>query len=159
MNAKLTKIAIALGGNLGDAAANFRFALNCLSAGGVKNINISRLFHSKPENCPPGSPDFSNAALTGEWADTPGQLLQLCREAEIAAGRPREHGFNAPRTLDLDIILFGNQIINLPGLQIPHPRAVSRLFVLQPLAEIAPDWIFPDSGKSVQEALNSLNSM
>lgn len=156
MNAKLHKIAVALGGNLGDAAANFRFALSRLREGGVENILFSSLFHSKPENCPPGSPDFTNAAATGEWAGSPQELLNLCQRIEIAAGRPREHDFNAPRPLDLDIILFGNEIINAPGLQIPHPRAAGRLFVLKPLAELAPGWIFPDSGKTVRQTLKSL---
>jgi len=155
MKAKLNKIAIALGGNLGDSVNIFCSALSKLGEGGVKNIKLSALFQSKPENCPPGSPDFTNAALIGEWADSPEGLLKLCQQIEISAGRPGKHNFNAPRTLDLDIILFGSEIINSPNLQIPHPRAASRLFVLKPLAELAPDWIFPGINKTVKQILQA----
>ncbi len=153
MKPKLNKIAVALGGNLGNSKEIFSTAINMLAENGVKNIRLSSLARSKPENCPAGSPDFTNAALTGQWAASPQKLLELCRQIEIAAGRPENHGFNTPRTLDLDIILFGNEIINTEVLQIPHPRASKRLFVLKPLAEIAPDWIFPDSGKTVEQVL------
>jgi len=155
MKTKLNKIAIALGGNLGDSAEIFCNAIAKLSQNGVENIKMSGLFHSKAENCPPDSPDFINAALIGVWAASAEKLLQLCQSLEIAAGRPGNHDFNAPRTLDLDIILFGDELINTENLQIPHPRAASRLFVLQPLATLAPDWIFPDSGKSVEQILES----
>ena len=156
MKPKLNKIAVALGGNLGNSKDIFSAAANQLAENGVKNIKLSSLIQSKPENCPPDSPDFTNAMLTGEWAASAQELLELCKKTEIAAGRPEKHGFNAPRTLDLDIILFGNEIINTATLQIPHPRAAERLFVLKPLAEIAPDWIFPDSGKAVEQLLNLL---
>ena len=155
MKAKLSKIAIALGGNLGNSEDIFCFATEELAKNGVKNIKMSTLIKSKPENCPPNSPDFSNAALTGEWAGSPQELLELCQKIEVAAGRPEKHDFNAPRTLDLDIILFGNKIINTANLQIPHPRAASRLFVLEPLAEIAPDWIFPGTNKTIKQILES----
>lgn len=156
MKAKLNKIAIALGGNLGDSKDIFSTAISRLAENGVKNIKLSPFIRSKPENCPPGSPDFTNAVLTGEWTASPQELLELCQQVEIAAGRPEKHGFNAPRTLDLDIILFADEIINTETLQIPHPRAAERLFVLEPLAKIAPGWIFPDSGKTVEEIKTSL---
>ena len=155
MKPKLNKIALALGGNLGNSEDIFCFATKELAKNGVKNIKMSTLLKSKPENCPPNSPDFINAALTGEWTGTPQELLALCKKIEIAAGRPEKHGFNAPRTLDLDIILFNNEIINTANLQVPHPRAVSRLFVLEPLAEIAPGWIFPDTNKTIKQLLKS----
>ena len=155
MKTKLNKIAIALGGNLGDSKAVFASAISELNKNGVKNIKMSTLFHSKPENCPSDSPDFTNAALIGEWAGSPEDLLELCQKIEISAGRPGKHDFNAPRTLDLDIILFGNRITKTTNLQIPHPRATSRLFVLKPLAELAPDWIFPDINKSIKQIVDS----
>jgi 2-amino-4-hydroxy-6-hydroxymethyldihydropteridine diphosphokinase len=158
MSRKLSQIAIALGGNIGDSEKIFNFALERLSAGGVKKIKLSRLLKSKPENCPPGSPDFTNAVLTGEWASSPLDLLELCQSIEVEAGRPAEHAVNAPRTLDLDIILFGAGIIKLPELQIPHPRAADRVFVMQPLAEIAPEWIFPDTGRTVRQIYRQLQS-
>lgn len=158
MSRKLSKIAIALGGNIGDSEKIFRFALDKLRDGGVKKIKLSRLLKSQPENCPPGSPDFTNAALTGEWASSPLELLNLCQSIEEAAGRPAAHALNAPRTLDLDIILFDSEIIDLPELQVPHPRAANRAFVIRPLAEIAPEWIFPGTGKTVRQISNCLQA-
>lgn len=156
MNRKFSKIAVALGGNIGDSEKIFRFALVRLSAGGVRKMKLSRLLKSKPEDCPPGSPDFTNAALTGEWASSPLELLKLCQSIEAEAGRPAGHAENAPRTLDLDIILFGAEIIALPELEIPHPRAANRAFVMQPLAEIAPEWRFPGTGKTVRQICRRL---
>jgi 2-amino-4-hydroxy-6-hydroxymethyldihydropteridine diphosphokinase len=158
MSRKIFKIAIAVGGNVGDSASIFRSAMLKLAGGGVEKIRLSRLITTKPENCPPGSPDFTNAVLIGKWRGSAQKLLKLCQAIEVASGRPAEHEFNAPRTLDLDIILFGEEIINLPELQVPHPRAAERLFVLQPLAEIASSWIFPDSGKPVKELLEKIKS-
>lgn len=155
MQTKLYKTAISLGGNLGDSKAIFASALKLLDDGGLKNIEFSSLFCSKAENCPPNSSDFTNAAIIGEWQNSPQELLDLCQKIEVLAGRPHEHGFNEPRTLDLDIILFDSEIIDLPNLQIPHPLATKRLFVLKPLAEIGPEWIFPDSNKTVKEVLQS----
>jgi len=155
MKAKLNKIAIALGGNIGDSVSIFCSALSKLSENGVANIKLSTLLRSEPENCPSNSPDFTNAVLIGEWTESPEELLELCQEIEISTGRPETHEFNAPRTLDLDIILFGEEIIDTDKLQIPHPRAANRLFVLTPLADLAPDWIFPDNGKSVKQILKS----
>ncbi|MDD5697111.1 MAG: 2-amino-4-hydroxy-6-hydroxymethyldihydropteridine diphosphokinase [Victivallaceae bacterium] len=156
MQPKLTEIVLAAGGNIGDSAAIFRFAAARLHRGGVKNIRMSALYRSSPENCPPGTPDFINAAMVGQWDGLPGELLKLCQETETAAGRPRVHGFNAPRTLDLDIILFGDEIIDLPGLRIPHPRAARRRFVLEPLAELIPGRSFPDRGQTVAQLLKAL---
>ncbi|MFA6714003.1 MAG: 2-amino-4-hydroxy-6-hydroxymethyldihydropteridine diphosphokinase [Victivallaceae bacterium] len=156
MRRNLYKIAIALGGNIGESEKFFTFALDRLKAGGVRKIKLSQPLKSKPENCPPGSPDFTNAALTGEWTSSPLELLKLCQSIEIEAGRPSEHALNAPRTLDLDIILFGSEIVDLPELQIPHPRAADRGFVMKPLAEIAPEWIFPDSGETVSQIYRRL---
>ena len=156
MTEKIHNTAIALGGNLGPVRENFCYAVSELSYGGLNNIRFSSIMKSKPENCPPNSPDFINAALTGEWQGTAQELLSLCQKIEVEAGRPAKHGFNAPRTLDLDIILFDDKIINSADLQIPHPRAAERIFVLEPLAKIAPDWIFPDSGKKVRELLDIL---
>lgn len=159
MPENLTKIAISLGGNLGEVAANFRVAVAALAASGLDDIRTSRIIRTAPVGCPPGTPDFLNMALTGVWGGGARELLRTCRRIEVAAGRPAEHGFNQPRPLDLDLILFGDRVIaEPPELIVPHPRAAARRFVLAPLAEIAPDWVFPDSGRRTDELLAGLPS-
>ena len=147
-----------MGGNLGDSARIFEEAASGLAAGGVENLRVSGIFRSAAVDCVPGTPDFCDRALTGEWAGGAGELFQLCQRLEREAGRPAVHSSRESRTLDLDLILFGDRRIDQPGLIVPHPRARLRRFVLEPLAEIAPDWIFPDCGKSVRECLNFLTA-
>lgn len=150
------KIAIALGGNLGDVAAAFELAERELAAAGLEAIRRSGNHRTRPVGCAPGAPDFLNAALTGVWRGGAAGLLELCRTIEVKLGRPAVHGVNRDRTVDLDIILFGDRIIREEGLMIPHPRALERLFVLEPLAEIAPEWEFPDEKITVKNALSRL---
>lgn len=149
-------VALALGGNLGDVAATFRLALRALEAGGVAHLRMAGLSVTAPEDCAPGTPDFVNSAATGFWRGSPEALLTLARQVEIALGRPAEHDYHASRTLDVDLILFGDQCIDTPQLVVPHPAARRRRFVLEPLAEIAGDWVFPDDGTTVAEALARL---
>ena len=147
-------IAIALGGNIGDVSESFQKAVALLKENGVKDIIVSSLYANLADNCIPGTPDFTNAALIGGWGKSPQELLLLCKQIETTLGRPKEHTSNTSRIIDLDIILFGSQIINEPGLHIPHRRAHKRLFVLIPLAEIAPNWVFPGKNLSVKNMLN-----
>lgn len=148
---KLHKIAILLGANGGNEESFLDFAAEKLRAAGMKNIRRSTVYRTAPINCVPGTPDFFNQALTGEWEKSAVQLLSLTQSIELAAGRPVDHASNEARVLDCDIILFDESVVDLPQLQIPHPRAKSRAFVLIPLAEIAGNWRFPD-GESVAEA-------
>lgn len=149
-------IVIALGGNLGDVEATFRKALELLAAGGVTGLTAARSIVTRPVGCPPGTPDFRNSAATGFWSGTPEELLDLTQSIEVALGRPAGHGFHTSRTLDLDIILFGAFCLHTERLTVPHPEAERREFVLEPLAEIAPELRFPDSGLTVREALRKL---
>lgn len=153
----MTKTALSLGGNLGNVAEAFNLAAQKLETAGVKNIKISSFHRTAPVDCAPGTPDFLNAAMTGEWPGSQEALLDVCKKIEIESGRAAVHGFNAPRTLDIDIILFGDLITASGRLQIPHPRAADRLFVIAPLAEIAPEMVFPDTGKKVSDILKSLS--
>lgn len=137
----MTKIALAIGGNIGDSEQLFLQSVNILAQNGVENIRVSPVIVTEPVDCPPGTPPFKNAAITAAWNGSPHELLQLCQKIEIALGRPKEHGRNHPRTVDLDIITFDDLKINSPNLVIPHPRAAQRRFVLEPLAAIAPDWM------------------
>ena len=135
---------IALGGNIGDVPAAFRRACKTLSDAGFQIRRFSSLLKTAPLGCEPGAPEFTNAAVSGFWSGTPSELLQLCQKIEADNGRPNEHAHHVSRTLDLDIILFGQEIVDLPDLTIPHPEAARRDFVMIPLREIEPelaDWL------------------
>lgn len=152
----MTKIAIALGGNIGNVKETFDKAVSMLDKGGLRKILLSPILNNPAVGCIEGTPDFQNAALTGEWSGTAQELLSLCQKIEITHGRPKDHQSNMSRTIDLDIILFGKSIIQSKTLTIPHPRSQERAFVLIPLSQIAPDWIFHNTGNSVQKALDIL---
>ena len=144
-----TPVALMLGGDLGDTAGCFDAAAAALERAGMTEVRRSRIHRSAPVDCVPGTPDFSDQALTGVWHGTARELLSLCQALERAAGRPERHSSREARTLDIDLILFGETVSDAPELTIPHPRARMRRFVLEPLAEIAPDWRFPDTGNTI----------
>ena len=150
------RTAIAFGGNIGNVADTFKSALIELSANGFEVLSKSSLYTSPPDNCVSGTGDFINCVVTGYWNKNPHTLLNLCQKIELNAGRDKNHSSNESRSLDLDIILFGNNIYNSEKLVIPHPRAHQRFFVLVPLTEIAPDWIFPSFKATVTSLLGSL---
>ena len=118
----------------------------------------SSLWRTTPVNCPPNSPLFVNAAVgfTPQKNETPESLLQKLRALEKEFGRPPKMVLNEPRPLDLDLIAFGVETRNSPGLILPHPRAHLRRFVLQPLNEIAPDLILPGKSKTISQLLAGL---
>ena len=152
----MPKIAIMLGGNLPDTTEKMDFAIEKLQNSGFITEQVSKIFHSKAVDCVPDTPDFLDRAVIGYWNGSAEILLDLCQKIEVEAGRPAIHSSRESRVLDIDIILFGNEVIDLPHLTIPHPRALQRQFVLEPLAEIAPSWQFPN-GVTVAEALKKLN--
>ena len=98
--------------------------------------------------------DYLNCAIHIKTELTPEALLTSCRKIEFFNGRPVSRNKSAPRTLDIDIIFYGDRIINSDKLIVPHPRYADRRFVLEPLAEIAPDYICPDTGTSVADTLD-----
>jgi 2-amino-4-hydroxy-6-hydroxymethyldihydropteridine diphosphokinase len=118
----------------------------------------SSLWRSDPVDCPPGSPPFINAvvAFPPRPEETPERLLEKLQALERAAGRRPKLVLNEPRPLDLDLIAFGAATITTPQLILPHPRAHLRRFVLQPLAEIAPDLILPGQTQTVRQLLAGL---
>ncbi|WP_137896702.1 2-amino-4-hydroxy-6-hydroxymethyldihydropteridine diphosphokinase [Ramlibacter sp. 2FC] len=128
---------VALGANLGDAAASVRQALDALGRlPGTRLLSRSRLYRSAPHQA--SGPDFINAVAELETRLPAPELLQALQALEQAAGRERPYP-NAPRTLDLDLLLYGEARIASPRLTVPHPRMGERAFVLLPLAEIAPE--------------------
>ncbi len=134
-----TLCVIALGGNLGDVPEAFRRASEALSNAGFRIRRFSSLLRTDPLGCEPGAPEFTNAALSGFWDGTASGLLRVCQKIEADNGRPNDHAHHVSRTLDLDIILFGQETIDLPNIKIPHPEAAKRDFVMIPVQEIEPD--------------------
>ena len=127
---------IALGSNLGDRYATLRAAVHRLRAEpGLRLIASSEVYETAPVDCPPDSGAYLNSVVAVETERSPENLLQLLLHIEHTFGRVRSE-LNAPRTLDLDLLLYGDRIINTPDLVIPHPRMHERLFVLVPLAEL-----------------------
>ena len=149
------KTILSFGANIGDIEKNFLIAKRSLMSAGLKNIKTSSLYKNKPFGCPEGSPDFINAAISGIWNEAPEKLYLLCKQTEIACGRPEDHPRWISRTLDIDIIFFGNLILKSEKLQIPHKEALKRLFVLIPITEIEPDFVIPEINCSISEYLNS----
>ena len=144
------RVAIALGSNVGNRAAHLAWAVRQLSQI-VSGLIVSQAISTKPvgeglEH----DPDFLNAAAVGETDLAPAALIASLLEIERRRGRERPH-VNAPRTLDLDLILAGDSVIDEPGVQVPHPRFRQRRFVLEPLASIAPDMVDPVTGQTVGE--------
>jgi 2-amino-4-hydroxy-6-hydroxymethyldihydropteridine diphosphokinase len=151
---RITRVAVALGSNLGDRRAHLDYATTRLGSI-LGNIRVSTSFDTDPVDVPGPQPRFLNAAAIGETAWSPGELLDALLDVERARGRERPMP-GAARTLDLDLVLFGDQILNDPALVVPHPRFRVRRFVLEPLAEIAPEMVDPVTGKTVRELLNAL---
>jgi len=143
------KVAIALGSNLGDRRAHLAFAVAELSKL-LKELRVSSILESDPQDVPDVQPRYLNAVVVGKTDLEPAALLEQLMAIERARGRERG-SFRSARTLDLDIVLFGDRIVNTPALEIPHPRFRNRAFVLDGLAELEPDWVDPVSGRTVLE--------
>jgi 2-amino-4-hydroxy-6-hydroxymethyldihydropteridine diphosphokinase len=127
---------VGLGANLGDAAQAVRSAIQQLGATpGLRVVNTSSLYRTAPMDS--SGPDYINAVAEVATTLTAPDLLTALQAIEQAAGRERPY-LNAPRTLDLDLLLYGSARIDSPALTVPHPRMRERAFVLVPLAEIAP---------------------
>ena len=144
----MVRAAIALGSNLGDRAAALTDASHEL-ARHLAGLTVSDFIDTQPEGVG-AQPPFLNGAAVGGWEGGARALLDLLLAIERAAGRERPFP-GAPRTLDLDLILFGSAIIEEPGLLVPHPRFRERGFVLAPLRQIAPDFVDPVTGRTVAE--------
>ncbi|MFO1477831.1 MAG: 2-amino-4-hydroxy-6-hydroxymethyldihydropteridine diphosphokinase [Verrucomicrobiota bacterium] len=149
---------IALGSNLGEPADLVRRAFARLQPFSDKPVRTSSLYITAPVDCPPGSPDFVNAValVMVRHAETPESLLAKLQDLEREFGRTPKKVLNEARPLDLDLIAFGNEIRSTPGLTLPHPRAHLRRFVLEPLAEIAPDLVLPGQTLPVTRLLQQL---
>jgi 2-amino-4-hydroxy-6-hydroxymethyldihydropteridine diphosphokinase len=153
-NANSANVAIALGSNLGDRRAHLDWAIKRLSEF-LTNLRASSLIETAPVGVPDEQPPYLNAVVVGETTLDPEALLERLMALEQERGRERR-SFRAARTLDLDVILYDNQIIKAAEIEIPHPRFRDREFVLRPLAEVAADWVDPVTGKTVENLLQGI---
>jgi 2-amino-4-hydroxy-6-hydroxymethyldihydropteridine diphosphokinase len=151
---------VALGSNLGDSIREIRVAMNLLEDFSARPLLRSSLWDTTPVDCPPGSPRFVNAAvaLTPKRDETPESLLAKLQALEKQFGRGPKLVLNEPRPLDLDLIAFGNEVRSNSELTLPHPRAHLRRFVLQPLAEVAADFVLPGQKASIADLFRELKT-
>jgi len=142
------EILVGLGGNLGRVDETFARALETL-AGDGQVVAASRLWRTRPVG--PPQPDFLNAAAVIDWPGGPRSLLHRCRELETGAGRDRaREELWGPRVLDLDLLMASMAVLRGAELEIPHPRFQRRRFALEPAAEVAPRWIHPLLGHTIE---------
>jgi 2-amino-4-hydroxy-6-hydroxymethyldihydropteridine diphosphokinase len=152
MTKELHQIYLSLGSNLGDRVDQLRRALGELTVPGFQLEGSSRVYETEPVDFK-DQPWFLNQAVAAKTEFTPFELLDLCLTVENRLGRHRTNE-KGPRTIDIDILLYGNLVIKWPGLTIPHPRFHSRRFVLVPLEELASDVVHPVLNISINTLLD-----
>jgi 2-amino-4-hydroxy-6-hydroxymethyldihydropteridine diphosphokinase len=151
----LTRAYVGLGANLGDREGTIRRALELLAAEeGIQVVAVSTLRETKPVGYA-DQPDFLNGAAALETELPPRALLERLLAVELALGRVRGAGPRfGPRVVDLDLLLYGDEVVDEPGLTLPHPRLDERRFALEPLQELDPELRLPD-GRAVRNLLGA----
>lgn len=150
-------VAIALGSNLGDRPAQIDAAVARLATV-LSDLRVSSAHLTAPVGVDIPQPDYLNAVVVGRTALSARALLARLLQIEQALGRTRP-SLRAPRTIDLDLILFGDAVLDEPDLQVPHPRFRERAFVLDPLAELAPDLVDPVTGLTIRALRDRLHAL
>lgn len=148
------KVIIALGSNLDDPAGNLGRAAAALTKLSVEPIDCSSVWTSVPEGFDEPVPDFCNAVVRMFFDGSPLGLLEKLQVIEMLFGRKRVAERYLSRRLDLDLIDWNGEMLDVPGLQLPHPRAAQRRFVLLPLKEVEPDYRFPGRPESLDELIS-----
>ena len=143
----IRRVVISLGSNLGERFDNLQGAVEQLGdTPDVWITGVSPVYESSPVDCPPDSGDFLNAVVLADTTLSANRLLDRALAIEDAYDRDRSHGVNAPRTLDVDLIVVGDRRSDTEALKLPHPRAHERAFVLRPWLDLEPDAQFPGLG-------------
>jgi 2-amino-4-hydroxy-6-hydroxymethyldihydropteridine diphosphokinase len=151
---------VAVGSNLGERLANLRNARRDIAAlsGVLSPMRSSAIYETEPIGCEKGAGKFLNAALEFGYVGEAHDLLRALAAIEKLLGRPAAYARNVSRTIDLDLLYFGELEIETGELQLPHPRIVEREFVLRPLADIRPDLVLPRQSETVDALLLQLTS-
>jgi len=149
----MNRVFLLLGGNLGNKSAIFKEAQNILQKKLGKIVKKSSIYETEPWGFK-AKDNFWNQALILETSLSPKNVLKITKETETELGRIREEKRYTSRTIDIDVLFWGNLIIDEPNLEIPHPRMINRRFVLIPLSEIAPEMIHPVFKKTITELLD-----
>ena len=146
---------VALGSNLGERLANLRNARREIISmkGALPPLRCSAIYETEPVGCEKGAAKFFNAVIEFGYAGQPIELRRELAAIERVLGRPAAHERNVSRPIDLDLLYFGEMMIESAELQLPHPRIVEREFVLRPLADIRPDLILPGQTEAVDVLL------
>lgn len=152
----MPRVAVAVGSNLGNRRANLEAAID-LVLPHLRSALVSSLIETDPVGVG-DQPRFLNGAVVGEAHLPPPALLARLLAIEEQLGRTRPY-WGAPRTIDLDLILYGDLVLSEPGVQVPHPRFRERAFVLDPLVEIAPDMVDPVTGRTIAELRAALGDV
>ena len=148
----MTRVLVALGSNRGASEATIHAALSELGALSCGGFRASSLWRTSPVDCPPGTGDFINAAAALETRlSAPQPLLAAFKDLERRHGRAETPVRNAPRELDVDLLLFGDCMTESAALTLPHPRALMRRFVMTPAAEVAAHWVWPGTCATIGE--------
>ena len=160
-------VLVGLGSNRGDTVGFVRRAADELARLYPRDFRASSLWRTSPVDCPPGSGDFVNAVVSfdvdagnpaGDPAGDPEQLLARLKAMEKCYGRGVARVKNAPREIDLDLLVFGSEVRTVPGLTLPHPRAHLRRFVMVPAAEVAPGLVWPGTRRSIAQLAGALET-
>ena len=149
---------VALGSNLGERLANLRNARKEIAAlsGALPPLRRSAIYETEPVNCEKGAAKFFNAAIEFGYSGRAEELRRELAAIERILGRPATHERNVSRPIDLDLLYFGDLVIETAELRLPHPRIVEREFVLRPLADIRPDLVLPEQTEAISVLLGRL---